>query len=111
METGTQMRLAAAEGTRAVLAAILVSAGLAAVKILAGLRGNSYALVADGLESLLDIFGSLIKDALIGSEVPIMDVLVHIEPAPIHHEGRETGDHEAREKPRREGHAGTRSRT
>jgi cation diffusion facilitator family transporter len=60
METGTQIRQAAAEGTRTVLVAILASAALAAVKIVAGLTGNSYALVADGLESVLDIFCSLV---------------------------------------------------
>ena len=33
---------------------------LAAVKILSGVLGHSYALIADGIESLLDVFGSLI---------------------------------------------------
>jgi cation diffusion facilitator family transporter len=41
-------------------AGLLVNALLAIVKLLAGLLGNSYALVADAVESLADIFSSLI---------------------------------------------------
>lgn len=40
--------------------ALGVSAVLVAVKVTAGLLGSSYALVADGVESSLDIFSSLI---------------------------------------------------
>ena len=39
---------------------IFVNAALAAVKIAAGLIGNCYVLIADGIESTLDIFGSLV---------------------------------------------------
>jgi cation diffusion facilitator family transporter len=39
---------------------LAVNAGLVAVKIGAGLLGNSYALVADGVESATDVVGSLI---------------------------------------------------
>lgn len=39
---------------------IVASAVLAAVKIVAGIVGNAYALIADGVESLLDIFSSLV---------------------------------------------------
>jgi cation diffusion facilitator family transporter len=46
-------------GVRATLLGVLVSAVLGAVKILAGVLGNSYALVADGIESMLDIISSL----------------------------------------------------
>jgi len=49
-----------ARGTRATLIGILISTVLAAVKILGGIFGQSYALIADGVESLLDIFGSSI---------------------------------------------------
>ncbi|MCW8129640.1 MAG: cation transporter [Planctomycetota bacterium] len=42
------------------LRGVLVNAILAIVKILAGMFGNSYALVADGVESTLDILGSLL---------------------------------------------------
>jgi cation diffusion facilitator family transporter len=47
-------------GTRATLIGILISTVLAAAKILGGIFGQSYALIADGVESLLDIFGSSI---------------------------------------------------
>ena len=39
---------------------MVINALLAAVKITAGLLGNSYALIADGVESTLDIAGSFI---------------------------------------------------
>jgi len=38
----------------------LISALLAAVKIVSGIVGHSYALIADGIESLLDIFSALV---------------------------------------------------
>lgn len=47
-------------GIRAALLALGVNAVLVAVKVTAGLLGNSYALVADGVESTLDMFSSLI---------------------------------------------------
>lgn len=43
---------------------ILISAILAAVKIISGILGNSYALIADGVESMMDIVSSL---AVLGS--------------------------------------------
>jgi cation diffusion facilitator family transporter len=49
-----------ARGRRAALVATASGTLLAAIKIGAGLVGNSYALVADGIESLLDIFSSLV---------------------------------------------------
>src|SRR5688572_24724991 len=39
---------------------IAVNCFLAAVKILAGWLGHSYALIADGIESLADVFSSLV---------------------------------------------------
>ena len=39
---------------------LLVNAALAMIKLLAGILGHSYALVADALESTLDVFASLI---------------------------------------------------
>ncbi len=48
------------EGVRLAQAGMLLNMGLAIVKILAGIIGQSYALVADGIESVADIFGSLI---------------------------------------------------
>ena len=39
---------------------LLINAALALIKLLAGIFGHSYALVADALESTLDVFSSLI---------------------------------------------------
>ena len=45
---------------RATQLGMLVNAALAIVKLAAGILGNTYALVADGVESTADIFASLI---------------------------------------------------
>lgn len=45
-------------GARLVLRGIVVNALLAAVKFAGGIFGHTYALIADGAESLLDIFSS-----------------------------------------------------
>jgi cation diffusion facilitator family transporter len=45
---------------RLALIGLLVNFGLTAVKLTAGLLGNSYALIADAIESLSDIVGSAI---------------------------------------------------
>jgi len=55
-----QLAASAARGVRATIVAILVSAVLAAVKVISGIAGYSYALIADGVESLLDIFSALV---------------------------------------------------
>lgn len=47
-------------GVRTAQTGLLVNAGLAATKLVAGIVGHSYALVADAVESMADIFGSLI---------------------------------------------------
>lgn len=49
-----------ASGARLALLGIVVNALLAALKIIAGILGNAYALIADGIESMLDIGGSFI---------------------------------------------------
>lgn len=46
------------KGVRTTFIGIIVSAFLAAIKIFTGIVGNSYALIADGIESLTDIFTS-----------------------------------------------------
>lgn len=46
-------------GARLAVLGIIVNAVLAAVKISAGILGHSYALIADGFESLIDIFSSV----------------------------------------------------
>lgn len=48
------------KGIRAAQWGVLVNAALAVTKLLAGVIGNSYALVADAVESGTDIFSSLI---------------------------------------------------
>ena len=53
-------RESAAKGIRATLAAVLVSVGLGAVKVIAGIVGHSYALIADGVESMLDVVSGLV---------------------------------------------------
>lgn len=42
------------------LVSVAVNAALASIKILAGFFGNSYALIADGIESTADIVTSLV---------------------------------------------------
>jgi len=48
------------EGIRAAVAGVLVNVSLALVKIVAGVVGHSYALIADGIESTADILSSLV---------------------------------------------------
>lgn len=45
---------------RTVLFSIFANVALAGIKFLAGIFGNSYALIADGIESTVDIFASLL---------------------------------------------------
>jgi len=49
-----------AKGIRAALLAVMASTLLAIVKIVSGVVGHSYALIADGIESMLDIISSLV---------------------------------------------------
>jgi cation diffusion facilitator family transporter len=55
-----KLKRTASAGIRASLAAVLVSIGLGAVKIVTGLLGHSYALIADGIESMLDVASGLV---------------------------------------------------
>jgi cation diffusion facilitator family transporter len=50
----------AARGIRSTLIGMAFNLALAAVKTSAGVLGNSYALVADGIESLSDVFSSFV---------------------------------------------------
>lgn len=50
----------ARRGIRLAQAGLLINAVLVVVKVVTGIIGHSYALVADGVESSLDIFSSLI---------------------------------------------------
>mgnify|MGYP001372805626 CR=1 FL=1 len=45
---------------RVALVGVVVNTGLAAVKLVAGIAGSSFALVADAVESLCDIVGSMV---------------------------------------------------
>lgn len=47
-------------GIRSAQTGLFINAVLAVVKVIAGVLGNSYALIADGVESTTDIFSSLI---------------------------------------------------
>src|SRR6476619_2551689 len=47
-------------GARVALVGMVVNVAFAAAKISAGLFGNSYVLIADGIESALDIAGSFV---------------------------------------------------
>jgi cation diffusion facilitator family transporter len=50
----------ATEGIRASLTGVIVSVVLGAIKVVAGVLGHSYALVADGVESMLDVVSGLV---------------------------------------------------
>ena len=56
----TDLQERAGRGIRSAQAGLFINAALALIKLLAGIVGHSYALVADALESTLDIFSSLI---------------------------------------------------
>ncbi|HYX24768.1 MAG TPA: cation diffusion facilitator family transporter [Thermoanaerobaculia bacterium] len=61
MQIGEEViRERAERGARAARSGLLVNAVLALIKFLAGVLGNSYALVADAVESLADVFSSFI---------------------------------------------------
>lgn len=45
---------------RTVIFSMLGNAALAVIKFIAGIFGNSYALIADGIESVVDVFASLL---------------------------------------------------
>lgn len=55
-----RLRGAASRGERVTMIGLGVSVTLALVKIVAGVVGHAYALVADGFESLLDVFGAFV---------------------------------------------------
>ena len=58
--TPEQLRDAVRRGTQVAAIGVIASAFLAATKIATGVVGNSFALVADGVESVLDIFSGLL---------------------------------------------------
>ncbi len=58
-EGGNTLESAIAEGARASLVGVTMSAVLAVAKLGAGIVGNSFALIADGLESTFDVLSGL----------------------------------------------------
>lgn len=63
------------QSLQAVFFGLIINCILAVVKIITGLIGHSYALIADGIESTLDVFSSLIvySGIKIGSQPPDRD--------------------------------------
>jgi cation diffusion facilitator family transporter len=59
ISTTGQLQEAYARGARATAFGLVISAGLASLKIGAGVLGSSYALIADGVESVVDLFSSV----------------------------------------------------
>lgn len=55
-----RQKLRAKRGGKSALQGFLANIFLAAVKIISGVVGNSYALIADGVESILDVFSSIV---------------------------------------------------
>src|SRR5437764_13824997 len=47
-------------GARLALIGLFVNIAFAIIKILGGVYGNAYALIADGIESVLDVAGSIV---------------------------------------------------
>jgi cation diffusion facilitator family transporter len=58
-ETQEKLDESAAAGIRASFGAVLVSVVLGTVKVITGIVGHSYALIADGAESILDVLSGL----------------------------------------------------
>jgi cation diffusion facilitator family transporter len=56
----SRMKDAAEQGMKSAILGIFVNVGLAITKCSAGLLGHSFALVADGLESITDVFSGLV---------------------------------------------------
>jgi cation diffusion facilitator family transporter len=56
----TQHDAIRSKGSAVVKKSIILNLSLAAIKSIAGFFGNSYALIADGIESLTDVFSSLL---------------------------------------------------
>lgn len=60
-----KLDVSASTGIRASIRSIVISVGLGAVKIISGVIGHSYALIADGVESMLDVMsGAIVAGSL-----------------------------------------------
>src|SRR4051794_20794912 len=60
-----KLSVSASTGIRASLRSVIISVALGAVKVISGVVGHSYALIADGVESMLDVFsGAIVAGSL-----------------------------------------------
>ena len=60
-----KLDVSASTGIRASLRSVIISVALGAVKVISGVVGHSYALIADGVESMLDVFsGAIVAGSL-----------------------------------------------
>ncbi|PYK25054.1 MAG: cation-efflux pump [Verrucomicrobia bacterium] len=66
-------------GARLALFGLIVNVFLAAAKILAGVIGHAYVLIADGIESALDVGGSIVAAVIVAAGVLAAAVVLAIE--------------------------------
>ena len=60
-----KLNVSASTGIRASLRSVIISVALGAVKVISGVVGHSYALIADGVESMLDVVsGAIVAGSL-----------------------------------------------
>jgi cation diffusion facilitator family transporter len=60
-----KLRVSASTGIRASLRSVIISVVLGVLKVISGVVGHSYALIADGVESMLDVFsGAIVAGSL-----------------------------------------------
>src|SRR6476646_3523297 len=60
-----KLSVSASTGIRASLRSVIISVALGAVKVISGVVGHSYALIADGVESMLDVVsGAIVAGSL-----------------------------------------------
>src|SRR5882757_3501709 len=55
-----KLHVSASTGIRASLQSVIISLALSVVKVISGVVGHSYALIADGVESMLDVVSGII---------------------------------------------------
>src|SRR4051794_41238559 len=66
-----KLSVSASTGIRASLRSIIISVALGAGKVISGVVGHSYALIADGVESMLDVFsGAIVAGSLKNAAPP-----------------------------------------
>src|SRR3954471_20524769 len=55
-----KLTVSASTGIRASMRSVIISVGLGALKVISGVVGHSYALIADGVESMLDVVSGVV---------------------------------------------------